>query len=123
MITERLWLVGLGFHTERGRLVHHYYVIPHAADAELACSAALRKADTPGERAVRGGRELDNDATELRMVTIDPLGVPHLSAPYAPTPTSVLRYEASIDTREDLPARQDTMNRSHDLFITSACSA
>jgi hypothetical protein len=30
MTTERLWLVGLGFRTERGRLVHHYYVIPHA---------------------------------------------------------------------------------------------
>jgi hypothetical protein len=52
-----------------------------AADAELARSAALRKADTPRERAVRGGRELDEETAELRLVTVDPLGVLHLSAP------------------------------------------
>ncbi|CAM5357630.1 hypothetical protein SCANM63S_06539 [Streptomyces canarius] len=33
MTTEKLWLVGLEFHTELGRPVRHYYVIPHIADA------------------------------------------------------------------------------------------
>lgn len=81
MATERLWLVGLGFRVESGTLVRHYYVIPYADDAELAREAALRKADTPQERAVRGGRELDGSPAELRLVTIDPLGISRLSAP------------------------------------------
>ncbi|ALO99258.1 hypothetical protein SHL15_8304 [Streptomyces hygroscopicus subsp. limoneus] len=79
MTTEKLWLVGLEFHTELGRPVRHYYVIPHIADAELARVAALRKAETPREREGRGGRDLDASPVELRLVTVDPLGVPRLS--------------------------------------------
>jgi len=55
-------------------LIRHYYVVPGEADPELARRAALRRAVAPGERAVRGGRDLDARTTELRRMVRDPLG-------------------------------------------------
>lgn len=80
MSTDPLWLVGFGYRTEQGQLVRHYYVVPGEADPELARRAALRRAVAPGERAVRGGRDLDARTTELRRMVRDPLGALSLAA-------------------------------------------
>lgn len=94
MITVGVWLVGFGFRTEQGRLVQHFYVVSDAADAELAREAALRRAETLGERAARGGADIDEDAAETRQVVSDSLGIWSLSGP-GPSRTNPLALLAA----------------------------
>ena len=84
MITNRIWLVGFEFRTERGCLIQHFYLVADAANAEVARQTALRKAHSPGERALRGGLDFDETTGETRQVVSDLLGVQHLSGPRLP---------------------------------------
>ncbi|KUN13947.1 MULTISPECIES: hypothetical protein [Streptomyces] len=75
MVTRTVWLVGFAFRSERGRLVQHFYVVPEAADAEVAREAALRRAGAPRERALRGGLDIEEATAETRLLVRDGLGV------------------------------------------------
>ncbi|MEU5613644.1 hypothetical protein ACI2L4_40660 [Streptomyces sparsogenes] len=81
MTTGSLWLVGLGFRTPCGRLVHHFSLVDGMADREQAHEAALERADEPSEHAVRGNLRLDDGRVEMRRMSCDLLGTWRLSVP------------------------------------------
>ncbi|WP_399896099.1 hypothetical protein ACGH7X_40700 [Streptomyces sp. BBFR51] len=84
MVTESSWLVGFEFHTASGRVMHHFYVVFGTADPAQARDIALARADTPGERAARGGLHADGEHADTRRLVSDPLGVRYLAAPCRP---------------------------------------
>jgi len=80
MVTKSVWLVGFEFRSQQGRLVQHFYVVPEATNADDAREAALRRAHTPDERALRGGLGIEAATAETRQVVCDSLGVWSLAA-------------------------------------------
>ncbi|MEW2290976.1 hypothetical protein [Streptomyces sp. NPDC047841] len=75
MVTRTVWLVGFAFRSDQGRLVQHFYVVPEAADAAAARESALRRARVARERALRGGRDVEEATAETRRLFRDGLGV------------------------------------------------
>ncbi|MGW7572264.1 hypothetical protein ACWGJV_39190 [Streptomyces tendae] len=81
MVTETSWLVGFEFPTTGGRVMQHFYVVFGTADPAQARDIALKRAESPGERAARGGLHADGERADTRRLVSDPLGVRYLAAP------------------------------------------
>ncbi|MGW0812792.1 hypothetical protein ACWD00_05985 [Streptomyces viridiviolaceus] len=76
MVTKGFWLVGIAFRSPRDRVVQHFYVVPGAPHAEAALDAALSRARTPAECALRGGLDVESaTAVEAREVLCNDIGV------------------------------------------------
>ncbi len=76
MVTKGFWLVGITFRSPRDRLVQHFYVVSGAPHAEAAREAALSRARTPAECALRGGLDIESaTAVETRAVLCDAIGM------------------------------------------------
>ncbi|GGJ29471.1 hypothetical protein [Streptomyces brasiliensis] len=91
MVTKSVWLVGFPFRSHQGRPVQHFYLVHEAPDAQVALEAALHRARTPGERALRGGLDIEEATAEIREVVCGELGIWHMAerAPLAEGPTAV----------------------------------
>jgi hypothetical protein len=61
--------------------VYCFYLVSHAASAELAFREARCRASAPGERCLRSGRADSGRTVEVRQVIIDPTDDVRLSGP------------------------------------------